>query len=167
MKKVVNRGWTQIIGFAMKVHVTSVLAGFVIHTALILAAPSPSKELLPALRGKRSFVRRDGVDRTVFEREATGSTIDFVTNSGICETTPGVNQYSGYFSMGSAYSLNPVNSPYHLWLSYTDNISYSWWFFAARRSPKYAPLAAWFNGGSGCSSMIGLFQVCIFPESKI
>ena len=58
-------------------------------------------EIAPELRGKRSFIKRDGVEHTVFEHEATGATISFVTNSGICETTPGVNQYSGYLSVGS------------------------------------------------------------------
>ncbi|CAA7266090.1 unnamed protein product [Cyclocybe aegerita] len=32
------------------------------------------------------------------------------------------------------------------------------WFFEARENPDSAPLALWFNGGPGASSMIGLFQ---------
>ena len=60
----------------------------------------------PELKGKRYIVERDGVEHNVFEHEATGSKIDFVKNSGICETTPGVNQYSGYFSVGRMFSEN-------------------------------------------------------------
>lgn len=53
------------------------------------------------LKSRGYMVERDGVEHHVFEHEPTGSKIDFVKNSGICETTPGVNQYSGYFSVGS------------------------------------------------------------------
>jgi hypothetical protein len=62
------------------------------------------------LRGKRYTVNKDGVDHHVFEHEATGSKIDVVKNSGICETTPGVNQYSGYFSVGSEYGIHSPDS---------------------------------------------------------
>jgi carboxypeptidase D len=54
----------------------------------------------PILKVKRSIVEEGGVKYTVFEHSATNSVVKFVTNSGICETTPGVNQYSGYFSVG-------------------------------------------------------------------
>jgi len=40
------------------------------------------------------------VDLTVFEHAATKSSLEYITNSGICETTPGVNQYSGYLNYG-------------------------------------------------------------------
>ncbi|KAI0300722.1 carboxypeptidase-like protein S1 [Multifurca ochricompacta] len=82
---------------------------------------------------------KNGVNYTVFEHAATGSTLSFVSNSGICETTPGVNQFSGYLTVGSSMSM-------------------FFWFFEARNSPTTAPLALWLNGGPGCSSMIGLFQ---------
>lgn len=101
-------------------------------TAITLASPAPKVD-------KRSFVERDGQNFTVLEHAATGAKMEFVTNSGICETTKGVNQYSGYLSVGTNENM---------WF----------WFFEARNSPSTAPLATWFNGGPGCSSMIGLFQ---------
>ena len=63
------------------------------------AAPAASS------KDKRSFVERDGVKYTVFEHAATGAKLEFVTNSGICETTKGVNQYSGYLSVGSNMNM--------------------------------------------------------------
>lgn len=102
------------------------------------------------VKGKRSIEVRDGVEHTVFEHEETGATLDFVTNSGICETTPGVNQYSGYLSVGKNQSM---------WF----------WFFESRNQPHTAPLALWVNGGPGCSSMIGLFQEngpCTFNNNE-
>lgn len=112
---------------------TRLLLGFAL-TSLALASPLPGSG-----KDKRSFVERDGVNYTVFEHAATGAKMQFVTNSGICETTKGVNQYSGYLSVGT-------------------NMNMWFWFFESRNSPTTAPLATWFNGGPGCSSMIGLFQ---------
>ncbi|EIW52048.1 alpha/beta-hydrolase [Trametes versicolor FP-101664 SS1] len=63
----------------------------------------------------------------------------FVRNSGVCETTPGVEQLSGYLDVGT-------------------NMSMWFWFFEARHNPETAPFTLWLNGGPGCSSMIGLFQ---------
>lgn len=82
---------------------------------------------------------RNGIEYNVFEHRDTNSTLSFVQDSGICETTTGVTTYSGYLSVG-------------------NNMSMWFWFFEARSNASTAPLALWLNGGPGCSSMIGLFQ---------
>jgi hypothetical protein len=66
---------------------------------LAYAAPAPHTN------DKRSTVVEDGIKYTVFEHAATNATIKFVTNSGICETTKGVNQYSGYLSVGTNMNM--------------------------------------------------------------
>ena len=101
------------------------------------ALATPSGPILPG--HQPSMIERDGVAYNVFNHEATGVQLQFVNNSGICETTTGVKQYSGYLSVGG-------------------NMNMFFWFFEARNNPSTAPLATWFNGGPGCSSMIGLFQ---------
>ena len=65
-------------------------------SSLVVALPTEGSR-----KDKRSFEERDGVAHTIFEHADTGVKINFVTNSGICETTKGVNQYSGYFSVGT------------------------------------------------------------------
>ncbi|KAJ8462143.1 hypothetical protein ONZ51_g11095 [Trametes cubensis] len=62
-----------------------------------------------------------------------------VENSGVCETTPGVYQASGYGDLSSTKSM---------WF----------WFFESRNDPENAPLTLWLEGGRGTSSMRGLFQ---------
>ncbi len=69
--------------------------------AVVAAAPSTTK------RDKKYYIRDEGVDYTVFEHAATGAKLSYVTNSGICETTPGVNQYSGYLSVGKCAAMCP------------------------------------------------------------
>lgn len=46
--------------------------------------------------GKRYTQSHNGVTYNVAEHAATGSKLRYVKNSGICERTEGVNQYSGY-----------------------------------------------------------------------
>jgi carboxypeptidase D len=71
-------------------------------SSFVSTSPVPNDE---APKDKRSFVERDGQNFTVFEHAATGAKMEFVTNSGICETTPGVNQYSGYLSVGTNMNM--------------------------------------------------------------
>lgn len=71
--------------------------------SLAFASPVPNEDAAP--KDKRSFVERDGTNYTVFEHAATGAKMEFVTNSGICETTKGVNQYSGYLSVGTNMNM--------------------------------------------------------------
>lgn len=59
--------------------------------------------------------------------------------SGVCETTPGVNSYSGYVDLA-------------------PDVHVFFYFFEARKDPASAPITAWLNGGPGSDSMIGLFQ---------
>lgn len=82
----------------MRSILASLLASAAIFTGLATAAPSLKHD-------KRSLVERDGVVYNVFEHAATGAKIEFVNNSGICETTPGVNQYSGYLSVGTNMNM--------------------------------------------------------------
>ena len=76
----------------------SLLAAAAVFSGNVFAAPSPKYD-------RRSLVERDGVTLNVFEHAATGAKLEFVKNSGICETTPGVNQYSGYISVGDNMNM--------------------------------------------------------------
>jgi hypothetical protein len=69
-------------------------------SALVALASASLAIASPTLFDRHSFISRGGVNHTIFEHAVTSSTMSYVTNSGICETTSGVNQYSGYFSVG-------------------------------------------------------------------
>jgi hypothetical protein len=64
-------------------------------------------------------------------------------NPGICETTPGVNTYSGYIDL---------DAKTHIFF----------WFIEARTNPEQAPTTLWLTGGPGSDSLlaafIGMFQ---------
>lgn len=59
-------------------------------------------------------------------------------NPKICETTPGVNTYSGYID------LDPKT---HMFF----------WFVEAREKPETAPTTLWLTGGPGSDSLLAAF----------
>jgi hypothetical protein len=84
----------------------------IVLTTLALASLSPRairEETAREIQHEPSISEQDGVNRILFDHAETGATLDFVKNSGICETTPGVNQYSGYLTVGS--ELFPFTAP--------------------------------------------------------
>jgi hypothetical protein len=58
---------------------------------------------------------------------------------GVCETTPGVNSYSGYIDIA-------------------PDMHTFFWFFESRNSPASDPITLWLNGGPGSDSLLGLFE---------
>jgi carboxypeptidase C (cathepsin A) len=59
--------------------------------------------------------------------------------AGVCETTPGVNSYSGFIDLA-------------------PDVHAFFWFFESRRDPANDPITLWLNGGPGSDSLIGLFE---------
>jgi carboxypeptidase C (cathepsin A) len=66
-----------------------------------------------------------GVSKEFVSTLQNDTKLRYVKNSGICETTPGVEQISGYIDVGK-------------------NMSMWFWFFEARQSPETAPFTLWF-----------------------
>ena len=58
---------------------------------------------------------------------------------GVCETTPGVNSYSGFVNLA-------------------PDVHSFFWFFESRKDPANDPITLWLNGGPGSDSLIGLFE---------
>ena len=96
----------------MKSATTAVLS----LAALTLGAPTSTT------KDKFSIVERDGTQFNVFNHAETGASMQFVNNSGICETTPGVNQYSGYLSVGENKNMWYDYSEPFLYVSKIDQI---------------------------------------------
>lgn len=92
---------------------TQVISAGLALSSFALASPLPGDS---EAKDKRSFVERDGTNYTVFEHAPTGARLEFVSNSGICETTAGVQQYSGYLSVGTNMNMytDPCPSPFPL-----------------------------------------------------
>jgi carboxypeptidase D len=74
----------------------------------LLGAPSLVFAMPSGSRDKRYTEEKAGTTYTVFEHAATEARLSFVINSGICETTPGVNQYSGYLTVGESTYMSAM-----------------------------------------------------------
>lgn len=74
-------------------------------------------------------------------KSPNGATITYKEpgKAGFCETTPGVNSYSGFVNLA-------------------PDVHSFFYFFEARHDPANAPVTLWLNGGPGSDSLIGLFQ---------
>lgn len=66
-----------------------------------LAAAAPKVKDSTSTVHKRYIEERNGVTYNVFKRAGDTASLSYVKNSGICETTPGVDQYSGYLDVGT------------------------------------------------------------------
>ncbi|KAJ4348014.1 uncharacterized protein N0V89_009386 [Didymosphaeria variabile] len=110
-----------------------------LSTVLALACASFGAARKPTLEERGVPVDPTGV-RTITSPQ--GAQIRFKQpgkDGGICETTPGVDDYAGYISLDE-----------------TTNMFF--WFFEARTNPSEKPLTLWLNGGPGSDSLIGLLQ---------
>ncbi|KAI1639330.1 Alpha/Beta hydrolase protein [Biscogniauxia mediterranea] len=107
-----------------------------LDTVLATAASPP--EHLQRLLKKQLPAEPTGV-KTITSPDGTTIRYKQPELEGVCETTPGVNSYSGYVDLD-------------------EHTHMFFWFFEARHNPDEAPITLWLNGGPGSDSMIGLFE---------
>lgn len=65
--------------------------------------------------------------------------------SGVCETTPGVNSYSGYVDLAE------------------DQHAF-FWFFESRSNPSTDPITLWLSGGPGIDSLVPIALISRVTE---
>jgi carboxypeptidase C (cathepsin A) len=95
----------------------------------------PSIQILP----KRQLPAEPTGIQTIVSPNGFNITYKQPGKEGICETTPGVNSYSGFVNLA-------------------PDVHSFFWFFESRRDPANDPVTLWLNGGPGSDSLIGLFE---------
>jgi hypothetical protein len=95
------------------------------------AANFNPRQLPPEANGVKTILLPNGVQ------------IRYKEPGQVCETTPGVNSFSGYIDLA-------------------PDVHTFFWFFEARHNPADAPITLWLNGGPGVDSLMGLFQGELF-----
>ena len=87
----------------------------------------PKRQVPAEPKGVKTIISPNGINITYKEPG----------KEGVCETTPGVNSYSGFVNLA-------------------PNVHSFFWFFESRSDPKNDPITLWLNGGPGSDSLIGL-----------
>ncbi|KAK5172275.1 uncharacterized protein LTR77_003913 [Saxophila tyrrhenica] len=96
-------------------------------------------EAVPAILSPRNPPQAPRNVSTIFTPSGAQIRYKEPGKAGVCETTPGVNSYSGYIDL-------------------SDDVHVFFWMFEARKDPANAPVTLWLNGGPGSDSLIGLFE---------
>ncbi|SPJ72296.1 related to serine-type carboxypeptidase Z precursor [Fusarium torulosum] len=100
----------------------------------------------------QSFVSPPKNIKTVLSEKFKGASISYKRVNNVCETTKGVNSYSGYVHLPSYFVPDAGGAK---GLPKNGSTNYFFWYFPARNEPQNAPTAMYFGGGPGYSGFDG------------